>query len=593
MFEYLIYRSNNAHNSRLKINRPVVENAIFTEIYKLVNGFHVEILTKKPLEEIYFENTEKCVLILGTVYPKSGSEASLSKILLPKELINLGEESLQSLRGHFQIINISKIRNEVTVINSLFGLKPLYYGTNNSYVFIGNSLSVLKVFKLEIDYDGLTEKLIFEHNLLDNTIYKNTYTLNEASILIWDGTFKTSRYFSWYEYFTKSDSNRKFDFNSYIDVFNSIVNSRACSNEKNLVTLTGGHDGRAVLSSFLKLKFPVETFSFGRPGSENTIIPELIASKVGFNHRSIYLLHEFENEYRENSKMTEYLSDGELVFNQQSTLFAVKKGMFQYNRVFTGLLAGELAGPVHLKKDIINPPYYNSIYLSGELNIIDYCRVLEKILDIRISIEAEQKMIANLQSRIHLLNPVSRSPNSHLFSLCDLITWGFRKFYAYQMHLMRYHLENYPVFCDYDLLDMLVNSSYNTIYRNSYKSLIHRRNSRRLQLHIITNNSQAISNISLDRGYTPNEALQNRYFFINVFKYLKRKHRIKTGKYIPDFLASQWPPLVLENENFIEKYLKEGKNLRLKKDYYKMLLDRKYLDDYLIRIISNLIYLNS
>jgi len=591
MFEYLIYKSKAGTNSRISIKRPVIENSNHVKSYRQIGPFHLEILTMKPDHEFQYEDERVSLFVMGSIYTKPDNTNKTRKQLFPVDIVNLSESELTGLRGHFHIVRIDKIKGIITVFNDLFGLKPLYYGESGTHIFIGNSLSVLKAFSPEIDKAGLIEKLIFEHNLLDNTIYQDIFTLNEATILNWNGSFETKPYFSWFEYLRDTQGKCAFSIQKYITAFDSIVYSSASKTEKNLVTLTGGHDGRVVLSSFLKQGLPVETFSFGRPGSENTVIPEKAAEEIGFKHHSVYLLKEFEKNYLNNARLTTWLSDGELVFSQQTTLYALQHLPASFNKVYTGLLAGELAGPVHLIKDYINPVYYTYIYKEEPFSLDRELLKLKDILEIKDTSGIEQVIKKRIEQRKRLIHSISKSPNKHLFSLGDMITWGFRKFYGYQMHLARYHLENFPVFCDFDLMEMLINSNYNLIYRNSYKSLFRRRHSRKLQLAIITLNSGELSDLSLDRGYTPNEAVNSLYTIHKLLKYFRRKRKIKKGNYTPDFMGEKWTNLIRHSEILHSGNLNGFFN-------YDM-INQKYNDQNCnliwkdICIISNLLFLDN
>ena len=594
MFEYFIYRnkSNNSFDAK-DIRRPEIESSLHQKVKKRFGNISIEFLTKKPYDQFFYEDEHNCLFVLGSVFRKLDQNALIQKRLLPIDLLTVDETELSDLRGIFHIIRINKKNEDVTIFNDLFGLKPLYYGQCSGYNVVSNSLSAIKEFCPEIDKASFFEKLIFEHNLSNNTIFKNIFTLSEASKLSLSDSFRSEPYFSWYEYFASASTERKFDIEQYIAYFNAIVTSRADYDRSNLVTLTGGHDGRAVLSSFLKQKLPVETFSFGRPGSENTMIPEMAARKIGFKHTSVYLQEEFERKYFENSNLTAWLSDGELIFSQQSTLYAAGHLAEAFNNVFTGLLAGELVGAVHLLTDYINPLYYRCVYSDEAFDLEQELRSFCDVIKISKRNQIEEYINSHLEERKSKLARLKYGSNKHLFSLCDMITWGFRKFYGYQMHLARYHLENCPVFCDFDLMDLLINSSYNQIYKNSYKNLYHRRNSRRLQLEIITRNSPALSDVPLDRGYTPSEAMNNLYYLLKIIKYLIRKYRIKHGNHHPDFLGKRWTNLIRQPNLFRDRLLDDVIRYNtIENKYIRNKNENHELSNQDIRLISNLLFLN-
>ena len=512
----------------------------------------------KKTNDFFYENEEFIYLLRGSIIT--------SEKISFTEMVKMGiidnEESIKKLRGHFNIIIINKKNSSVKLINDLFGLKPVYYGNDSKFNFISSSLFVLKKFDLIFDKSSFIEKIIFQHNILDNTYYRNVKVLQEGVILNLKSSFASKTYFNWIDYFTNASDKKKFSYEEYRILFNNKIKYSTDSNDINLVTFTGGHDGRAVVSGLINNKIKFETFSFGRKGSENTKIPEVTASNCKFSHSSVYLHNDYEKEYSENGFLTSWISDGELPFTQQTTLFAIKKFSKNHKRVFTGLLAGEILGPIHLKTDYINPVYFNSII---EMKKFDYIPDFLKISD-----NEKSQVISDINNRIEIrrknLSPLRSSKNAHLLFLADMITWGFRKFYAYQMHLMRYHLENNPVFYDFDLVNLLINSNYNKIYKNSYKSLYHRRNARKIQLYIINKNSFCLANQNIDRGYTPKEAFSSIYLIPKLIKYFKRKRRISMGKYVPDFLNSEWTSLIksniakLKHTNDFEKSLIDSLN---------------------------------
>jgi hypothetical protein len=554
IFEFLITKGNSVasfHNKSLLLVDNKSTNFNFANVVS--GAISVSYLCRDNKEKFHYEDAEFLILLRGTIVPdENGVLPEFANVA--RKLINDGVRIIKDLRGHFNILQINKRTNLIRILNDYFGLKPVYYGMVDDNIIISSSLTLMHRFNPSISKPGLVEKLIFQHNLLNNTVFENIFSLDGASVLSQDGNdFSVTKYHDWYSFIAHADSVQKFVFSKYNDIFCNKIEKLAQMGKSNLVTLTGGHDGRAVLSAFLKKQYPVLTFSFGRPGSENTAIPEFAAARIGFTHKSVYLEDDFENNYLDNALLTSRLSDGELLFTQQSTLYSLGKIDKTSELVFTGLLAGEVAGPVHLKTDYINDNYFSYILTDKHLTI-DFIK--EKVSGL-LTLTAEEyrviynSILKNIDKRRNNLSLVKGSSNSHLIYMADMITWGFRKFYAYQMHLIRYKFDNIPLFYDFDLINLLINSNYNTTYKNSYKSLFRRRNSRRLQLRIICANSRQLSSIKLDRGYSPKEAICFVCTPLKVAKYLLRKQRIKEGKYVPDFLDKEWPNLLLQSESSI------------------------------------------
>lgn len=563
MFEFIItkgFEADSFHKDISVFKNSVLNNPLLTS--KKIGSTTISYLSFSTTEseENTFEDEHKLIIVRGSLIFNSEDQTNKGLKYI-NDLEPFNSSNAIDLRGHFNLIVIDKPSGDIKIINDYFGLKPVYYGWKNDIQVIGSSLEFFKQNEFSIDIAGLCEKLIFHHNLNDNTIFQNVISLKEASILEVRKGFKSYKYFDWYSFIANASDRKKFSYKGFNELFCNKVSSIAHQKDNNLITLTGGHDGRAVLSAFLKRGLRVQTFSFGRSGSENTAIPEKIARDLKFKHTSIYLEDNFENDYFINARIASILSDGELPFGQQTILFASENLRLPKQKVFTGLLAGEMVGPIHLKVDYINTDYFKYIFGEEKLNFEAFKKYINSTINIS---EAEMNsafkyVSANIDLRRKSLSVIEDSPNKHMIYLADMITWGFRKFYAYQMHIMRYHFENIPVFCDIDLLNLLINSSYNRIYKNSYKGLIQRRNSRRLQISIITRNSSALSKFKLDRGYTPMEAKYFIYIPVKLYKYFSRKRRIKGGKYIPDFLDYEWPKLILD-EGLLNRIEKTGEN---------------------------------
>lgn len=588
MFEYFITISKqNQSEGCPGILKPGIIYPEHMQDSIVIDNIRIEYLTRKDEHEFLYQDDDTLVLIHGTVF-SSKDNGDLS-IISPGELTDITEQKLVNLRGHFHIISLNKRNRSLQICNDIFGLKPAYYGENDHFFFIANSLFTLRQFSPIINESTLIEKLIFHHSLGTNTLYKDIYSIEEATVLKYDGTFSLKKYFSWYDEFKDADTKSLFDIDQFILLFNNIIYARGDANNPNLIPFTGGHDGRAVLSGFLSGNLPVETFSFGRPGSENTKIPETAAKRLQIEHKSIYLLEEFEKEYSDNAYWTSFLSDGELNFNQQTLLYSASKIPGKFKQVYSGLLAGEAMGPVHLLTDYISPEYYKCIYSGQDLKWDSLMQQFLNTLQIDISSSIKEEIAFRLDSRKQNLEGLASSKNMHLFSLVDMITWGFRRFYGSQMHLIRYHLENLPVFYDFDLMWMLMRTTYGKIYKSSYRSRFHRRNSRYIQLQIVNSNSETLSNIPLDRGYTPSEAVRLVSIPKKLYRYYRRKWNISKGNYIADFNSGAWSNnLILEDifsssevNRIISSELKN--ELNLKRD------SSKRYSEYEMNLISNLL----
>ena len=225
-----------------------------------------------------------------------------------------------------------------------------------------------------------------------------------------------------------------------------------------------------------------------------------------------------------------------------------------FTRIFflSGLIAGEMLGPIQLKHDYFNVDYYDVIYQNYEVNI----HSLLKNIGIRNFIHYEylkksyDYIYENIKERRNFVEDIKHSSKPHLYYYLDLIELGFRKFYGSQMHLIRYYAENIPVFYDLDILELILNTNFHYIFKKSFKNLFYRWRSRAPQSFITSNNYPEIAQLPLDRGFTPADLMHPIKRYFTFYPYLKRKKNLK--KMPPDFQSEIWCTNLL-NEKFVSK----------------------------------------
>lgn len=544
----------------------------------------------------FYEDKSKIIIIYGSIFSSIDSklpgQISAEYLSLHDNLLSKPEKYL---RGNYAIIWYNKISNTLKVILDPLGLKPIYLFEQECCKYLSSSLWLLSKISKTLDYNSIAESIFFGYNITNKTIFKNIYQLeNGTELIIENDKINTNKYFSIIQFISTKPS--KYSYEELRIIFNNVVLKRI--NEKNsekdiIVTLTGGYDGRAVLSSVYYCGRNFKTFSFGMKNGENTLIPELIANKLGFEHHSIYLEDSFIKEYFNNAISTLILSDGNLSFEQQSTLYTFKKLKFFLSNsiLLTGLLAGEILGPIHLKHDYFNEHYFNLVLNNEDLN--------ENYLEIHddLKIIGKEFFKKHNDYLIHIINErkkqlseiINQKQISHLNYYLDLINLGFRKFYGMQMHLQRFYAENLPVFYDLDILKYILITNYHNRFKNSFKSLYHRWQSRIPQAYIACKNYPPLGKIILDRGFTPEYLLNPIKKYLTILPYLKRKYATKTLH--PDFDSPNWCLNYLKHFNFDE--LKDAylDTTKMKKYIKNLEKNKKLYNPEINKIISTISFL--
>lgn len=511
-----------------------------------------------------FQNSSYLVIISGSIFPKGDGRETL-KPLSAKDILLLHRKNpkhfVRTLKGNFLIFIYNIKQQSFCILKDPLGLKYLYYSTERQYFHISTNLNDFKTLNPETDKTTILETLLFTYPINNNTYYRNVRFLDNGQAFTYSNErsgirehYDITRLFP--------DKLGKFDSEKFIALFEHAVVQRASTDACCNVSLTGGFDGRAVVSVLLNRSIPFNAYSFGKKGGENTLIPTRLADKLNISYSPIYLDKEYEASYRECARKAVELSDGISKFERANYIFALRKISLQSPRNLTGLLGGEVLGAVHLKTDYINGTYFDIIYQN--LNT-DYRHILEQkglgkfIRYDYFSDNNWQELQNRIEQRRARVNAFRKSPHPYTYYIKDFITLGFVKFYGNQMHLERYYCENLTPFYDYDLLEYLFSTDYIRIYRNAFKSSpLNRRKNRLLQTAVINRFSKALSEYPVDRGYPPSYNYSWRKLLIPYY-YLKRRN--KRDKQPPDFTTPIWsdifyrniPPEYLENSLFLQK----------------------------------------
>jgi len=553
MFDFILSIGNNVGEIEHYKKSDVFLRSKSTRLY--VNKgitYNIQGLYRGELDSCTYENDNSIILIVGDVFYKNKYKKCSPKIL-PKEIlkqIEADSDFLNKIKGDFSIILFLKNDNTVKVFNDQFALRPLYYGRINDEVIISNNLNLYKSFKPEINEVVLLEKLLFSYPITNETFFKNVFFLNGGEVLSFDGyDFKILNYFNLKDFVFKGEE-RKFKSNEFVRLFNDSVIQKAQLSEHNVASLTGGFDGRSIVSSLLKEGRDFSTYSFGKKGGENTKVPMQINSKIKVNYKPIYLDGEYEKMYAKHAREAVLFSDGLSFHERANYTYAFNKLSEETNYVLTGLIAGEILRPIHLKTDYINETYYRVFYNLEELDIEN--DLAKKGLSGFINSEfiernkkSIQKKIANRQKEI---KQNKSGKNAYLYYYYDLIQLGFRRFYGSEMHLERFYCTSQTPFFDFDILDYILNTKYKILFNNAFKDgLIYRWKGQKIYSQIFNLNYSEIGNIPVDRGYKPKHLLNTFSKAIVIFQFLRRRKRLKNS--VSEFDTPRWSKYFFDELN--------------------------------------------
>ena len=218
------------------------------------------------------------------------------------------EKTLKIIEGMFSIFLYEFEKKKVTLVNDVFGQKPLYYQIEKNYFVISSSLNSFKFLKNKINHESISSLLKNNYIEHEKTIYMSVKKLKPASYIQFhiNGSFNDTKEKIFY------DKAKKFhNLNlSYDEIKKSLKQKLFDSVEQQLISdvpigtfLSGGIDSSLITSIASKIhtkKIDTFTIGFENIKFDEAIHAKRIADYLGTNHHENYLNQNNINEILDN-----------------------------------------------------------------------------------------------------------------------------------------------------------------------------------------------------------------------------------------------------------------------------------------------------
>ena len=207
-------------------------------------------------------------------------------------------KTLRMVRGMYSIFLYDLKEKKVFLINDIFGEKPLYYEINNDSFMVSSSLKSFVNKKNDINIGSLKELVTNNYICHPNTIYKNVYKLEPASIVSFKINEKINDinkkiYYDIKSNFKSNKNNNLEDLTIELEkvLFNAVEN-QLISDVPVGSFLSGGIDSTlitAIASKVSNKKFNTFTIGFENQKFNEATYAKKIAEFLGTNHHEKYL----------------------------------------------------------------------------------------------------------------------------------------------------------------------------------------------------------------------------------------------------------------------------------------------------------------
>jgi asparagine synthase (glutamine-hydrolysing) len=213
--------------------------------------------------------------------------------------IKFGVDCSKYLDGMFAFIIHDKKQNDFFISRDKTGIKPLYYCSNDEFLYFSSSFkSLLKFSKKNISQKGLINYLNFGYSLEPNTIIDDIKIFPNASYAkINQFKFETKKYLQLEDIYFKKNYLNQYDFALVEKNLSEAVKKHTITDVPMCLFLSSGFDSNIIASICKKLKIKIDTITLGferfrNTKNDETIFVNELNSFYGFKNKIIYVTDE-------------------------------------------------------------------------------------------------------------------------------------------------------------------------------------------------------------------------------------------------------------------------------------------------------------
>jgi len=214
-----------------------------------------------------------------------------------------GENCLKYFKGMFSFLIYDFSNKKCFVARDRFGIKPLYYSINNSYILFSSEIKPLLKYTSQniININSFKKYLIFQKIETDETFFKKINSIKPSTYKIFTKkNIITKKYWNLISKKFNTNDSREI-FLEFKNLLSKAIRRNLNSDRKVGISLSGGNDS-LLISSELNNYDNITSVTYGFKNTDKNEFrqAEIIAKKFNFNHYNIFLekndiLDNFEN----------------------------------------------------------------------------------------------------------------------------------------------------------------------------------------------------------------------------------------------------------------------------------------------------------
>jgi len=460
-----------------------------------------ELFVIKPVIELHFQETDYEFIAWGDPINEPGFKEKLSKNLTPEFIVN-------NLHGHYYYILLNRSVDTFFAGNSMFSILSLYYFRNEDKMVISdNAVRIAKYLDLNnISKRFILEIILFNYPLFNDSIFENIKLLPANSYVRCSGSISDIlKHTKIQDHFSASPKPWKRSTGEIRDVFISSVH-KYLPDKHYVHALTGGFDGRTLVSASLYYNKIFSCYSFGSQDSKDTRIASQLAKKAEIPFINI----ELGDSYIKNENLhcgEEFIinSSATATFARSHYLYSAKRLSSDYQYVITGNFGSEIFRAAHVAGAVISSNLYalfDSEHPEEGIRKVENSREFQCLnsSSFKLQLESLKEDIMHLPCYDNSLSGLTKNQRFYVFVFEEV----FRKYFGAEMVNQFRYIKNRTPFLDIEFLKAIFKTELAGIHSDFFEhNPFKRYKGQVLYAHIIKKAYPEFGKMLTDKGYRP------------------------------------------------------------------------------------------
>lgn len=421
-------------------------------------------------------------------------------------------EIIYSIKGHFYYFLINRSEYRICIGNSFFSILPVYYYYSEGKVSISNNVDFIasSIAHQSIDKQFILENILFYYPLFNRSYHPEIKLLpTNHFIEIVNNNFSIRCHSSIPDLFTDNPVKWRKATGRVSEVFLASV-EKYLPNEFYYTALTGGFDGRTLVSAGLKAGREFSTYSFGSTESQDVYLAIKLSALAELPYKKILLDNDYADQYSLRHGL-DFInrSNGAGTFARAHYLYAVKQLSENSRFVITGNFGSEVFRTAHISGAVINPNLYKLFAASGyDEAIRNLGNAFEWNWLNRASYKHAWESLKEDIRAMPQFDPAYKSLSKNQKFYITVFNEVFRKYFGAEMVNQFHHMINRTPFLDIDFFTELLKTELSGVYSDFFTHNPFKRFKGQVTYaHIIQKTYPPFMTVLTDKGYRPVDLL--------------------------------------------------------------------------------------